>query len=248
MSAQRLVAFLALQDRPLLRAFVAGTLWPDSPEERASANLRSVLWRLRGSGYNLVEANGQQLEMRPDVEVDIQELARLTNRLLDPSSAFPASELRRVSLLGELLPGWYDDWVQIERERVRQLRLHALETLCERLTEAGCLLQAVEAGIAAVAGEPLRETAHRALIRAHLAEGNPAEAIRQFEAYRKALREELGLEPSAQLQELVRSYLARPAEPTAASSSAAMSSSRQMRSGLARRGSGTAPQVADRLT
>ena len=39
--------------------------------------------------------------------------------------------------MGELLPDWYDDWVLLERERFRQLRLHALDALCDDLTRAG---------------------------------------------------------------------------------------------------------------
>src|SRR6266571_3495035 len=52
----------------------------------------------------------------------------------------------------DLLPYWYEDWVLVERERFRQLRLHALEALCEQLTALGRFDHAVEAGIAAVAG------------------------------------------------------------------------------------------------
>jgi DNA-binding SARP family transcriptional activator len=63
------------------------------------------------------------------------------------------------------------------------------------------MAQAIEAGLAAVAGEPLRESAHRALIRVHLQEGNRVEAIRQFTACKNILRDELGVEPSAELCE-----------------------------------------------
>ena len=107
------------------------------------------------------------------------------------------------ALCGDLLPGWYDDWIVLERERFRQLRLRALDTLCERLAEAGCLDAALEAGLAAVAGEPLRESSHRAVVRVHLADGNVAEAIRQYRLYRQLLHDHLGLEPSGQMTELL---------------------------------------------
>jgi DNA-binding SARP family transcriptional activator len=84
------------------------------------------------------------------------------------------------------------------------LRLRALDTLCERLTRAGRLDAALEVGLAAVAGEPLRESSHRALIRVHLADGNVAEAIRQYRLCRRLLREQLDLEPSDQMAELLR--------------------------------------------
>jgi DNA-binding SARP family transcriptional activator len=98
---------------------------------------------------------------------------------------------------------WYDDWVILARERFRQARLHALEALCLSLASSGRYAEAAEAGLAAVAGEPLRESAHRALIQAHLAQGNPGEAIRQYRLCRRLLHEQLGLEPSPQLDELV---------------------------------------------
>ena len=62
---------------------------------------------------------------------------------------------------------------------------------------------AVQAGLAAVAGEPLRESAHRILIEAYLAEGNVAEAIRQYASYRHTLYDELGVEPSPAMSSLM---------------------------------------------
>jgi hypothetical protein len=70
----------------------------------------------------------------------------------------------------ELLPGWYDDWVLLEREPLRQRVLHGLEALSRHLVRAGRFAEAVEAAMVAVAVEPLRESAQRALVTAHLAE------------------------------------------------------------------------------
>ena len=100
--------------------------------------------------------------------------------------------------------GWYDEWLLLERERLRQMRLHALEALAEQLVIAGDLPAAVHAALAAVAIDPLRESAHRALIRAHLAEGNRVEALRQLARLRHLLREELGVEPSSRAVDLLR--------------------------------------------
>ena len=47
--SQRLLALLALRDRSVTRLMIAGTLWPDSTEQHASASLRSALTRLRGA-------------------------------------------------------------------------------------------------------------------------------------------------------------------------------------------------------
>jgi DNA-binding SARP family transcriptional activator len=82
--------------------------------------------------------------------------------------------------------------------------MHSLEALCVRLTKAGRHALAIDAGLAAVACEPLRESAQRVLIEAHLAEGNVFEAVRQYDSFRALLRESLRIEPSAALRELVR--------------------------------------------
>ncbi|HEV2870488.1 MAG TPA: BTAD domain-containing putative transcriptional regulator [Actinomycetota bacterium] len=206
-SGQRLLALLALQARPLERLWVAGTLWLDATEERAGASLRSALWRLpQPDGAAVVEATTTHLRLARDLAVDVHELATRAEDLDTPAVGDDRG-LDPAALSRDLLPDWYEDWVVLERERFRQLRLHALEALCRRLTEAGRFGAAVQAGLAAVAGEPLRESAHRTLIQAHLAEGNPGEAVRQYHLYRRLLAGELALEPAAALRELVRPLL-----------------------------------------
>jgi DNA-binding SARP family transcriptional activator len=204
MGAQRLLAFVALHDRPVLRLHVAGTLWPDAPEDRSNGSLRSALWRLRQPGCQLVLATPQYLQLAAAVTVDFREATAAARHLL----AGPAEEeLAFSAQLAEprdLLTGWYEEWVLLERERFRQLRLHALETLCDQLTAAGRFGEAIQAGLTAAAGEPLRESAHRSLIRAHLAEGNWCEAVRRYRSYAKLLHEELGLKPSAAMNDLVK--------------------------------------------
>jgi DNA-binding SARP family transcriptional activator len=204
-SAQRLLALLALTDRPVRRLHVSGTLWLDTPEERASANLRSSLWRLNRPGRKLVEATSLQLRLAPEVRVDVRETAALAHRLISEPEVVACSEpdIDPARLTGELLPDWYEDWVLLERERLRQLSLHALEALGERLLTARKLGAALEAALAAIAMEPLRESSHRLLIRIHLTEGNAAEAMRHFDFCSRLFREQLGLDPSPQLAGLV---------------------------------------------
>jgi DNA-binding SARP family transcriptional activator len=203
-SAQRLVAFLALKDKLLTRAYVAETLWPETTVTRASANLRSSLWRAQRACRPLIHASARHLGLGADVAVDIRGAMRQAHRLLDRAS--PADRLDgaiRSDLAADLLPDWWDDWVLVERERYHQLRLHALEAICERLTAAGRYGEAIDAGLAAVRAEPLRESAHQILIKAHLAEGNRCEAVRQFERCRRLLLDELGLQPSPALHALL---------------------------------------------
>jgi DNA-binding SARP family transcriptional activator len=203
LSSQRLVAFVALHERPVLRSYVAGSLWLESSEERANANLRSALWRLHRNGRRVVECLGQRLALDSKVVVDLRESERLAQGVL--SNGGDDLEIAPSALTGELLPGWYDDWTLFERERFRQIRLRALDTLCERLTQVGRVDAALEAGLAAIAAEPLRESSHRAVIRAHLADGNVAEAMRQYRLCRRLLNDQLGLEPSDQTDGLFQS-------------------------------------------
>lgn len=201
--SQRLLAYLALHDRSMPRLHIAGILWTDVPEDRAAGNLRSALWRLKQPGFDLVGSARDCLSLSSAVIVDVRETERLARRVMDPAVDVCALSLDELPFSGELLPGWYEDWIILERERQRQICLHALESLCERWAAAGHYAKSVMAGLAAVAGEPLRESAHRALIQAFLAEGNPGEALRQFSLYRDILRRELQLDPSPRVTALV---------------------------------------------
>jgi DNA-binding SARP family transcriptional activator len=148
----------------------------------------------------------RHIQLGTDVAVDLTAAIALAQRLLDRSVRCDDDDLSaeaRSRLSCDLLPACYDDWVLVECERFHQLRLHALEALCERLTAARRYGEAIDAGLGAVRAEPLRESAHRALINAHLAEGNQAEAGRQYELYRGILRDELGIEPTDGLRRLM---------------------------------------------
>jgi DNA-binding SARP family transcriptional activator len=211
--AQRLLAFVALQERPVLRTYVAETLWLDSTQEHACGSLRSALWRLGRSGHELVQVSGQRLRLEPEVGVDVRRLVSWAHGVLDAPEGI-GGELAGVAGIGdagvgELLPDWYDDWLVVERERLRELRARALERLCQRLTASRSLGAAIEAGLAAARAEPLRESAHRCLIGVYLAEGNQAEALQEYRLYRDLLHDQLGLAPSAQMEALVCGLLGR---------------------------------------
>lgn len=209
LSAQRVAAFLALQERPVLRGYVAGNLWPEASEEHAAGSLRSALWRLRRPGQDLLEAKTDHLQLAREVTVDVRDAIALTRRLIEDPADCPDESLDSLPLIGDLMPSWYDDWILFERERLRQLRLHALEALCERWSVRGRYAQAVDAGLAAIRAEPLRESAHRALIKVHLSEGNRGEALRQYRLYCQLLWDELHLRPSGQIETLVQPLTAR---------------------------------------
>jgi DNA-binding SARP family transcriptional activator len=210
-SAQRLLVLLALQPGPVTRVSAASMLWPDTPTRRASATLRSVLWRLQRLCPQVIDATARDLSLARCVSVDMHSAKEMAQRLLDPATMVTDHDLSqalRSHLHDDLLPDWHEEeWLQVERERFRQLRLHALEALCERLTAAGWYGAAVDTGLEALRTDPFREPACQVLIKAYLAEGNQREALRQYRALQYLMREELGLEPSGQLQQLVRTLL-----------------------------------------
>jgi DNA-binding SARP family transcriptional activator len=199
---QRLVAHVCLSGRPP-RATIAGHLWPDVPEEHAHGSLRSALWRLHRVAPGLLHASGSVLTLAEGVRVDVQELGNWARRVADPACCLADVDTPDLGLRGELLPGWYDDWVLLERERLRQLRMHALEEVAARLAAAGRYGDALQAAYAAVNSEPLRESAHRTVVRVHLEEGNAAEALRAYDQFRVLLAEELGVRPSQHMTRLV---------------------------------------------
>ena len=201
---QRLIARLSLSRRPA-RTAIAGQLWPDVTEERAHGSLRSALWRVHKVAPGLVTVSGETICLANDVHVDVHELTTWAQRALDPCATAGDITEADLGLPGELLPGWYDDWVLLERERLRQLRMHALEALAGKYAGAGRYGEAVQAAYAAVRAEPLRESSHRTLVRIHLAEGNLTEAVRVYESFRLLLADELGVAPTRLMYQLVES-------------------------------------------
>lgn len=115
--AQRLLTALALLD-PRPRAYLAGQLWPDSTEEQAAGNLRNCIWKISHLFPNLLDRQKDPVLLRSDVVVDVH----LLTAVFDPAGAFPDPPYTQesIELLGraELLPGWYDDWLQIGRAHV----------------------------------------------------------------------------------------------------------------------------------
>jgi len=104
----------------------------------------------------------------------------------------------------ELLAGWQDDdWVTIERERMRQRVLHAMEALSRHLATLGRYDEAVDVATRAIAAEPLRESAQRTLLEAQLAQGKWADADRSFAGFQALLRLTLDIEPSRRLKAMM---------------------------------------------
>ncbi|WP_213815784.1 BTAD domain-containing putative transcriptional regulator [Glaciihabitans sp. dw_435] len=204
--SQRLLVFLALNDRSVGRAAMAGRMWPDATDEKAGISLRSALSRLDAATRDAILVASAGLRLAETVIVDLRGAQALARRLLQADSELTPEDLgphALAALSSELLPDWYDDWVVGEAEDWRQLRLNALEALAALLTDAGRLADAAGAARAAMKVEPLRESANTALIRVHLAEGNQSEALRVYDRYRELLSLALGLEPTELLTDLI---------------------------------------------
>jgi DNA-binding SARP family transcriptional activator len=202
--SKRLLVFVALRRVRVERSCAAGTLWPIGGELRAAGNLRSALWRLRRAGIDLIVADKWSLMLSDEVVVDLRVMEEWAARLIAGTATRGDLGIMQWHMDAlDLLPGWYDDWALMERERIRQRMLHALEALSRNLAHQGRWAEAVEAALTAVTAEPLRESAQRTLIEAHLAEGNWIEGRRAFDAYQDLLRRELGAEPSADLAALI---------------------------------------------
>ena len=160
--AERLLAYMALTGRRA-RPRVAGTLWADVGAEQALACLRTALWRLgRLCPGGLAATAGASIS-RNDVVVDVRRFRAVARMLIDYQPPTGADHYAVVDLMKmDLLPGWYDDWVTVERERLRQLGLHALEALSAHLLGHGEYASALEAELpAAIASEPMRERVPR---------------------------------------------------------------------------------------
>jgi DNA-binding SARP family transcriptional activator len=205
-NAQRVLGFLAVTGLEQRRDSIATNLWPRASPDRAMSNLRTALWRVRRAHPAIVRARRDSVRLEDGVAVDYDLLTARARQIIagdgrDESVIGLAPDLLEI----ELLPGWDEEWLLIDRERYRQLRIHALESLSCLLTTKGLFARAIDVACAAIRIEPLHESAHAALIAAHMAEGNRTEAIRHFRSYSRLLADETGLAPSPQLEQLITS-------------------------------------------
>jgi DNA-binding SARP family transcriptional activator len=208
---QRLIALLALHGTRR-RGYLAGILWPDSTEARAGANLRAAIYRIDQIVPGLLVHDRHEVALTPNLRMDVRDFVdyvwRLSGTPQSPGvSGTEATTHLRLLLHGDLLPGWYDDWVIFERARLQQLRIQALEVTARSMLERGDVAAALVAASAALAIEPLRESAQRMLIRIHIHDGNYHAALRDYDDFRSRMLRELGIAPSGQMLALVNPIL-----------------------------------------
>ncbi len=225
-NVERLLAYLAVQDCPQPRHHVASHLWMDTLDANAAANLRTALWRARRLLGQWVVTNRGYLALSEELDIDLRQMSKQARTLLRPEIGLVECDADPTLMRGDLLPDWDEEWIVDERERVRQLRVHGLEALSDKLRQAGRTGEAVDVALTAIAAEPLRESAHRLLVAAHLAEGNVSEARRQYDRYRDLLWDDLGIEPSIELRTLIQQ--ARPASELTSPATARVRAGRQI--------------------
>lgn len=193
----RLLALLALHRHGLTRCCAAGILWPEKSEDRASANLRSTLWRLKNTrSIAITDREPAVLCLNPRVRVDLDGTD-------DPLGSECPGDLTVDQLLGDLLEDWDDDWIEPFRLRWRQTRLHKLDLRCERLVDYEDYDEAVTLARRVLAVEPLRESMLRLLVRAELRRGRPTAAAEVINGYRTRLDQEYGASISPRMIDLV---------------------------------------------
>ena len=206
--AQALLAYLLLnRERPVRREKLAGLLWPDADEANARSNLRHALWRIRkalevagGPVYLDADDLGVSLRLQPGDWLDV---AVLESPLPEPAQVDDL--LRQAQACGgELLPGFYEDWVVLERTRLQAVcedrlgRLAVALLRLERWSEAAAWCEQW----IALGGAP--EPAYRYLMLASAGQGNQAGITAAYQRCRQALRQELGVEPGEQTAALQR--------------------------------------------
>ena len=197
--ARRLVAYLAVHPRPQGRRALAADLWPGIEVEAAMRLLDDAVLAVAVPGLLVTGADGA-LALGADVDVDLAAAMLLVRTLPD----VPAVESPELTLLdADILPGWTAAWIVVERERFRQLRLHAVEERSLRLIGAGRCGEAVALARAAARSAPSRESARRTLIEAHLAQGDIAAAVAEYDEYQELLRSSVGAAPAFALDALL---------------------------------------------
>jgi DNA-binding SARP family transcriptional activator len=199
-----LLAYLALnRDRACPRRELIDVLWPEVPpaaSETALSALLSKLRKLLGEGA-LSGRSEVRLTLDGDVSVDVEHATagalRAEGALRDGdwSAASAAARDALVADPAAFLPDCDGPWLNEQRALLDGVRVRALEALAEASLRAGRLGEAADSARAAIAAAPFRESAHVLLMEAHAAAGNPAEALRAFDALRRLLREELGSAP-----------------------------------------------------
>ncbi|MEZ4709896.1 MAG: BTAD domain-containing putative transcriptional regulator [Caldilineaceae bacterium] len=204
--AQALLYYLAATGRAHSRDTLATLFWDEMPESAAKKNLTKALSNLRKLVRDHLQADNQSasLQWAADIHVDLHIFEQILESA-DPD--LPALQQAVDHYNGDLLAGFlvkdapvFEDWLQIERERLHQMALRALQTLAGRLAAAHNAAQAIPYLNRLLTLDPLHEAAHLQLMLCLASTGQRSAALAQYEACCRLLAAELGAEPSAELR------------------------------------------------
>lgn len=200
-AGQRLLALLALRRHPQPRSAVARAVWPAATPAGAVRQLDALLDRLPPVvGGRLVHGTDGSLGLDGSWTVDLDEALAAARRLhVDPTPLGPDLVVFRL----DLLPLWFDAWLDDLQAQYRRLRLAVLRRLGRHQLDAGCVDDAVDIALELVGEDPLREDAQMLLVEALVARGDLALARRCADRFRQRVRAELGVDPSPRMRELV---------------------------------------------
>jgi DNA-binding SARP family transcriptional activator len=199
---QRVIAAVALLD-PRPRRQLAEILWPDGSKNHAQGNLRVNLSDIRRRHPGIL-TDSDPLALAPSVELDVASLRLLPMIIERATDCAQLREWLEFARRANLLPGWFEWWLEFEQERVRQQRLSALDGLGRRFLGLGDADGALTAAAIALDAEPWRESSYELLMRAHMLAGNRALALRVYESARALLLRELDVEPAPILTALAQ--------------------------------------------
>src|SRR5262245_35634093 len=214
--SQALFAYLALHpDRPCSRETLTALLWGDTPDLQARQSLRQAVYHIRRAlGEDRLDIVGGETVTLPAAALDVDALNfERRVRLATPEALDAALGLYR----GDLLEGLaikeaaFDEWLLVERERLRELALEALARVLGSYMKAGDNERAIQSALRLLALDPLQEAAHRALMRLYVREGRRAAALRQYQTCVGILHKELGAEPEPETQQLYQQIVPQPA-------------------------------------
>ncbi|MFQ6100814.1 MAG: BTAD domain-containing putative transcriptional regulator [Anaerolineae bacterium] len=193
-------AYLLLKrERPVPREQLAYIIWPDETEAEARANLRRHLHLLRKQLPAPPQGTDWILATRSTLQWNSDATYWLDVTLLDQFVGETASEEQWTAVVdcyrGDLLEGFYDDWVLAERSRLRQRYIHILEQRIALQKAGGDLRGAIRTTQRLLARDHLREEPYRYLMELYYRLGDRAAALREFEKCQVVLHTELETEP-----------------------------------------------------
>lgn len=202
--AQALLAYLILNSGTAIRREkLAGLLWPDASDTNSRSNLRHALWRIRKAvGGDYLNADDLAIAFNSEApyQLDVEALDYDTRS--NPSTE---ALMACVSVYaGEFLPGFYEDWIALERERWQATFERKMELLLERLIAERRWRETLEWAEHWIVQGQVPESAYRALLAAQYHLGNTAGMAAVYQRCLDALRKELDVEPSEQTHALYK--------------------------------------------